>query len=263
MRIKYIKTLWGSGPEQVSSDLLRRIKAVGFDGVEAAIPDMAPARWGDLLAEAGLDYVGMVFASTAREFTAAARKAAAFSPLLINAHDGRDKMTFGEGRAYFREVLAVEQDLPTPVAHETHRHRLFYTPWSTADYLREFPTLRICADFSHWCCVCESMLRDVEEMVMLACERAIHIHGRVGWEEGPQVADPRAPEYHDRLERHEEWWDRIVELRRRDGVDLLTFDPEFGPPGYMPAHPYTRMPIVDLWEVHEWMVRRERERWSQ
>jgi len=263
MEIKYIKTLWGYTPDLINAGLLSRIKAAGFDGVEAAVPEMPSARWKSMLAEARLDYVAMVFALTPQEFAAAVRQAVEFDPLVINAHDGRDKMSFTEGVGYFREVVAIERDLPVPVAHETHRHRLFYTPWATAEYLQAFPSLRVCADFSHWCCVCESMLRDVEDMVALACERAIHIHGRVGWEEGPQVADPRAPEYRDRLERHEEWWDRIVELRRRDAADLLTFDPEFGPPGYMPAQPYTRMPIVDLWEIHEWMLRRERERWGR
>lgn len=72
--------------------------------------------------------------------------------------------------------------------------------------------LKINADFSHWCCVCESLL-DAEESHMAAViERTIHIHGRVGYAEGPQVSDPRAPEYHKELERHEDWWERIVQV---------------------------------------------------
>jgi len=260
MDIRIIKTLWGYTEGATGDAELKRIKDAGYDGVEWAPPQMEPARWKDLLAKHGLVYVAQVFAFTAREFAEGVKAALPYGPILISAHDGRDKMTFAEGSAYFQEVLKVERDTPVPVGHETHRHRLFFVPWTTAQYLAEFPDLKVTADFSHWCCVCESLLKDMEDWVTLACERTVHIHGRVGWEEGPQVSDPRAPEYRHYLERHEEWWDRIIDLRKKAFAEWLTFDPEFGPPGYMPALPYTQQPIASLWDVHLWMAHRLRTR---
>lgn len=260
MEIKLIKTLWGYTESDTTLAELARIKAAGFDGVEWAAPSMAPARWKDLLAEHDLIYCGQIFAFTADEFAEGLARILEYGPTVVTSHDGRDKMTFDEGQAYFREVLKAERDHGVQVAHETHRHRLLYTPWSTQQYLEAFPELRVCADFSHWCVVTESLLKDVEDMVTLACERTIHVHGRVGWEEGAQVSDPRAPEYQHYLERHEEWWDRIFTLRREAGAAMTTFDPEFGPPGYMPTLPYTRQPIADLWDVHAWMAERVRTR---
>lgn len=262
MELKVIKTLWGHAESATGAAELAQIKAAGFDGVEWATPHMEPQRWRDLCAEHGLIYCAQIFAFTADEFAKGVEAALPFGPALITSHDGRDKMTFDEGCAYFRAALKVEADCPVPVAHETHRHRLFFTPWTTAQYLSEFADLQICADFSHWCCVCESMLTDMEDWLELACSRTLHIHGRVGWEEGPQVSDPRAPEFRHYLERHEQWWDRIFELRKKALASMTTFNPEFGPPGYMPVQPYTQMPIANLWDVHLWMGRRARSRWS-
>lgn len=263
MDIKLIKTLWGYTEGATGDTELKRVKQAGFDGVEWAPPGMPAQQWKELCAKHDLLYCAQIFADSAQAFAVELKRALEYGPAVVTAHDGRDKMTFAEGCTYFKDVLAIEADSGVPVAHETHRHRLFYAPWSTAQYLNEFPDLKICADFSHWCCVCESMLDDMEEWVTLACERAIHIHGRVGWEEGPQVADPRAPEFRHYVERHEQWWDRILEARSKAFADSATFNPEFGPPGYMPAQPYTQQPIANLWDVHLWMANRLRTRWRR
>jgi hypothetical protein len=49
---------------------------------------------------------------------------------------------------------------------------------------------------------------------------------------------------------------RIVLSRLEQGADVLTFTPEFGPPGYMPVLPYTKQPVADLWELNLWMAER-------
>lgn len=128
-----------------------------------------------------------------------------------------------------------------------------FTPWTTAELLQAFPDLKINADFSHWCCTCESLLGDQLDNLELAMSRAIHIHGRVGHRHGPQVSDPAAPEYAAELNAHMGWWLEIYRQRLAEGNSFMTFTPEFGPPGYMPTLPYTRQPIIDLWNVNEWI----------
>lgn len=71
------------------------------------------------------------------------------------------------------------------------------------------PQLKLTADYSHWVCVCERFLDDQEEQIRIANRSAIHVHGRIGFPEGPQVNDPRAPENREALQRHEEWWAEI------------------------------------------------------
>lgn len=262
MEVKLIKTLWGyEGP--IDGAALARIKSAGFDGVETGVPPMEPAAWKDLLSAHGLVFCGQAFGFTSDEMIADLKAVAAYAPVVITCQDGRDKMSFEEGSAYFREVLACEADLGAPVAHETHRHRLLYTPWHTLQYVEAFEQLRLCADFSHWCVVTESMLADVDDMLLAASERTIHLHARVGYEEGPQVSDPRAPEWRPYLEQHETWWDRIYDLRKKAFAELLTVDPEFGPPRYMPTQPYSQMPVANLWDIHLWMGKRIRTRWAK
>jgi hypothetical protein len=107
------------------------------------------------------------------------------------------------------------------------------------------------------------MMEEIPEMMALACQRSIHIHGRVGYEEGPQVPHPGAAEYKYQVEAHEAWWDAIVRAQATKGESVITFTPEFGPAPYMPALPFTAQPVSDLWEVCLYMTKRFRERFAQ
>ena len=106
--------------------------------------------------------------------------------------------------------------------------------------------MKVVADFSHFVCVCERLLEDREGDLATIMTRAIHVHGRVGHEEGPQVSDPRAPEWAPHVERHFDWWTMMRKTARARGAESFTFTPEFGPPGYMQTLPFTRQPVADL-----------------
>jgi hypothetical protein len=183
---------------------------------------------------------------------------AAYQPIKIGLHSGRDYMNRDEGARYFERALALEEKIGIPILHETHRGRLFYTPWDTAYYLTRFPSLRIVADYSHWVNVCERLPDDQGQALALAHRAAWHIHGRVGYEEGPQVPDPSAPEYAPHLAWHEAQWQQILALRAADGAPSMTFTPEYGPPNYLHTLPHTGAPVADLWRVCLWAAERAR-----
>jgi len=128
--------------------------------------------------------------------------------------------------------------------------------------IKAFPTLRRCADFSHWVCVCERLLTEEEEILRECARRAIHIHARVGFEKGPQVNDPRAPEWQTHVEAHERWWTWIWEAQRAQGASCVTRTPEFGPPSYLPTHPFTQAPIANLEEICTWQTQRQAQRFQ-
>ena len=129
------------------------------------------------------------------------------------------------------------------------------------DYLTELPDLRICLDISHWCNVHESLLDDQTDAVNLAIAHTDHIHSRVGHPEGPQVNDPRAPEWASTLSTHLAWWDRIMQTHQAAGTSL-TVTTEFGPATYMPVMPYTQLPIGDQWEINVFMMNLLKERYA-
>lgn len=273
MKLKVFKSLWGmtgSLEEQA-----RRIAEAGvYDGIETSMP--APeneARFRVVLAENGLGYVPMIFSfgDTVQEhiasFRANLQRALTFAPSVINAHGGKDYWSADDQMRFAEAALQATEELAAPngvlVGHETHRGRLMFTPSNTAALLRRFPELRLNADFSHWCCVCESLLDDQKDAVDLACARSVHIHGRIGHPEGPQVSDPRAPEFAEAAAKHFGWWDAIVAAQRAAGRSTMTFTPEFGPPAYMPALPYTRQPVADLWDICLYMTRQFRARFAE
>jgi hypothetical protein len=269
MELLLLKSLWGmEGPLE---DNLRRIAEAGYQGVEAAVPASGElARFRELLREHDLAYIPLIFTAAngaqdspgsahAASFAQQLERAVELEPLLVISHTGKDSLERDERGRLFEKSLESERRLGVPVGHETHRGRALFTPWGTAAVLKEFPELRLTADFSHWACVCESLLEDQGEALLLACQRTIHIHGRVGYAEGPQVPDPRAPEFAGAVEAHERWWKNIVRDRDREGAATLTFTPEFGPPDYLHTLPFTRQPVSDLWDICLWSARRFRE----
>ena len=87
-----------------------------------------------------------------------------------------------------------------------------------------------------------------------------HIHARVGFDEGPQVTDPRAPEWQHAVDHHMDWWQRIVDVRKANKEARTTFTSEFGPFPYLHRLPYTNQDIVDQWEINEWMMQELKQR---
>jgi sugar phosphate isomerase/epimerase len=265
MKVKSIKSLWGM--EGSIESQFEQIAAAGYDGIESPVPNnleliggvsVDEKRFRSLLDRYKLDYIAMVFTSGnnhVESFREQVERASTFGPIKINSHSARDGMSFHEQISFFDKTQALEQKLTTPIAHETHRGRAMFTPWTTAALLNEFPDLKLTADFSHWVCVCESLLEDQKEHLELAIQRTIHIHARVGHAQGPQVAHPAAPEYALELSTHEGWWQQIFQANISAGTQL-TFTPEFGPPSYMPSLPFTNQPVADLWQICLWMKQR-------
>jgi hypothetical protein len=98
-----------------------------------------------------------------------------------------------------------------------------YSPWLTRDLLERHPKLRFVADFrsdasqqgmlahnvcSHWTNVAEAHPSHPEllKVIEAIAPRVLHVHARVGYEEGPQVPDPRAPEWMGYTTAFEHMW---------------------------------------------------------
>lgn len=258
-RLWVFRALWGMTgplPEQIE-----RIAAAGYDGVEGAPPApdvMSRAEFAALLAQHHLKWIAGAFVADQADLEPTLARLAEYGPLKIDLHGGRDSMSHDEGSAFFEEALRVEAKVGVPVGHETHRGRLLFTPWDTAYYLKRFDALKIVADYSHWVNVCERLPDDQADALALANARAVHVHGRVGYEEGPQVPDPAAPEYARHLAWHEQQWAAIKAHHEKAGAAFMTFTPEYGPPGYLHTLPHTNVPVADLWSVCLWGAERAR-----
>jgi hypothetical protein len=189
-----------------------------------------------------------------KNFERRLRNLAATNPLFINSQTGKDYYTFEQNKGLFDLANQVSKETGIPIFHETHRGKWSFAAHITKSYLERLPDLKIALDISHWCVTAESFLEDQEEAVQAAINATAHLHARVGYTEGPQVPDPRVPEWKSALEKHFIWWDQVFEKAAKEGKSYFTVTLEFGAPPYMVLHPKTGEPIVNQWEVNAWMM---------
>jgi sugar phosphate isomerase/epimerase len=181
-------------------------------------------------------------------------------PLYINCHSGKDFFTYEQNKAFIDYTTEASVKTGIPIYHETHRGRMLFAAHIARNFIEKNPELRLTLDISHWCNVHESLLQDQEETVKLALSRVGHIHSRIGHEEGPQVNDPRAPEWEAAVKAHLAWWDVVVEQKVKAG-ETLTVLTEFGPPNYLPTVPFTHQPLADQWAINVHMMQLLRKRY--
>jgi hypothetical protein len=101
------------------------------------------------------------------------------------------------------------------------------------------------------------------EAINAIVPNVMHIHARVGYDQGPQVPHPAAPEYTYALKAHQEVWEQVWDSQRRRGFGFTTMTPEFGPDGYLHTLPFTKAPVADLWEINQWMGETERQHFQR
>jgi sugar phosphate isomerase/epimerase len=182
-------------------------------------------------------------------------------PLYINCHAGRDYFSMEENGRFIEYTNALAKETGITICHESHRSRILFAAHVAKQYIQKYADLRLTLDISHWCNVHESLLHDQEETLKIALAKVDHVHARIGHPEGPQVNDPRAPEWEGTVKRHLEWWDAVVQHKIGNGTNRLTILTEFGPPDYMPTLPYTRQPMSDQWGINEYMMQLLRKRY--
>ena len=244
-------------------------KEAGYDGAEVWYPTEEKSRVEMLTAfkKYNLKFGFLVGGSDAEfkihfdQFISSLTKAVNLKPEYINCHSGRDFYSSSENQAFIQVSLQLAKSFNIPVYHETHRSRMLYAAPIAKEFIRTNDDLRITLDISHWCNVHESLLADQKETVALALDRTDHIHARIGHAEGPQVSDPRAPEWKPAADAHFNWWDQVVARKKKEGK-RISFLTEFGPPDYMPTMPITRKPLADQWELNVHMLNTLRKRYS-
>jgi hypothetical protein len=194
------------------------------------------------------------FEESLRQFTYGLYELVKWNPVLINCHTGSDFFSYEQNAAFIKAAIAVSEETGIPIYHETHRSRFSYTLPQTVEYLRNIEGLELTADISHWMVIHESLLEGQDALLNEVIARTKHIHARVGHAEGPQVSDPRAPEWKSALERHLDIWGQIIMRNWETSEKPMTVTSEFGPPNYMPALPYTQIPVADQWEANVYMM---------
>jgi len=243
-------------------ELCAKVKKAGYDGLELWWPTKAEDQKALFRAlekyELQIGFLcggnGSDFEKHFTQYKNAVNAALQAKPLYVNSHSGKDYFSFEQNAKFIDFTIEKMESSGIKVLHETHRGRMCYSAPITRRFLEKYDKMGLTLDISHWTNVHESLLDDQAETVEMALERSYHIHARVGHQEGPQVNDPRAPEWKIALDKHLDWWDKVVKFREIQGAKRITFLTEFGPPNYLPTLPFTNVPVADQWEINVFML---------
>lgn len=275
MQIRFYKTLWGFDGNYPAA--VERALADGYDGIEGPAPQdpKQRRRFAAALEANGLDYIQEIctggdyvperHADPDRhlaDLQHAFERGADLEPRFVTTMAGCDAWPEAQSIDFFGRALDLAERYGVILCIETHRSRSTFNPWTTLRIVQALPGIRLTADFSHWCVVCERLI-DTEMDVIQALAPVIHhIHARVGYDQGPQVPHPAAPEYAQALAAHQRWWRLIWERQREKGYAVTTMTSEFGPDGYLHHSPFSNRPVADLDQINRWMMQTQRQQFA-
>lgn len=271
MKLLFFCPRWGR-EDTPWNIFLQKVKESGYDGVECGLPLLEKeqkeildgfAKYDLQLIAQHWETVHPDFDKHCIEYETRLQSLANAKPLFINTQTGKDYYSFQQNEQLIAIAREIAANSSVPVIHETHRGKFSFAAHITKAFLEKIPDLKITLDISHWCNTAETFLHDQAEAVELAISRTDHIHSRIGFTEGPQITDPRAPEWEEAVQFHLSCWDKVIERQRANNSDFFTITSEFGAPPYMPLLPYTRQPLVNQWEVNLYMVNLLKERYNE
>jgi len=261
MQLKLFKTLWGF-TEDVEVAIRQAIQA-DFQGLEGAVPANSGLvkRWKSQLGDAGLDFIAEITTAGSyvpdrnaglQEHLDSLESKLEYSlmvdPLFITCLGGCDAWPEAKNVEFFSRAMELANAANCIISFETHRGRALFNPWITERIVAQLPEIKLC-----------ERLMDTElEVLHRLAPNAWHIHARIGYDQGPQVPHPAAPEYQNALRSHQGWWELIWRQQILKHWSVTTMTPEFGPDGYLHESPFSREPVADLWEVNQWMAQEER-----
>jgi hypothetical protein len=273
MNLLLVRHLWGVDLSKGFGPHLARWHNIGYQALECSprmVPDARELR--RVLRDESFAWVPQIFSNMGargdevdthlRTLREQIEECLDGQPLFFNAQSGSDAWTLNQAEDFYGAAARMGTQLGAVLSHETHRSRYFGNPWNTYRLLQSIPDVKLTADFSHWVCVAERLLGDANSIFLRVARNCHHLHARVGYEQGPQVPDPRAPEWRTHLETHEHWWEMIWSAQQTKGMDATTLTPEFGPPPYLHTLPFTQKPAADLGGICDWMARREADRFA-
>ena len=275
MQLHFFKTLWGfDGSYQ---DAITQCLQADMRGLEGPAPEntVELQAMKTLLEDNDIKYIAEITTAGSyvperqatldqhlQSLQTKLQHSAELEPLFVTCLGGCDAWPEQQSIEFFQRAIELAQSYNLLISFETHRSRSLFNPWVTQRIVEQIPEINLTVDFSHWCVVCERLMDSELDVINAIADNVQHIHARIGYNQGPQVPDPRAPEYEIALRSHQTWWEILWRSQIKRGFDVSTMTPEFGPDGYLHLQPFTQQPVADLWELNYWMAQEEKQHFN-
>lgn len=262
----FFQTDWGF--EGKKTEFIENAKASGYDGIEIWAPrdSSQQKEISDALKKYNMKVIflcgsnpSLPYEESLREYISYLKNAFKLNPIAVNSHTGSDFYSYEQNKSFIEQAGKLSNYYGIPIYHETHRGRFSYSMPETIKYLEKNDALNLTLDISHWMVVHESLLEDRTDLLDEVIDKSRHIHARVGFEQGPQVNDPTAPEWKKVLNRHLAIWEAVIQ-KNWENKKMVTITTEFGPPGYMPTEPITMLPLSNQWEANVFIMKTLRDK---
>jgi len=276
MQLKTFKTLWGNTLpiDQACQDAIQK----GFSGIEGQAPQqrIEQAKWHNTLQETQCDFIAEIVTGGdyvpnrnwsinqhLDDMKCQLDNSMPLNPLFATCITGCDAWEESQSIKFFEQAMKIADDYQIDLCFETHRSRSLFNPWITRKVVKVLPEIKLTLDISHWCVVCERLMDSEMDVIHAIKSNVHHIHARVGYDQGPQVPHPAAPEYAKELQSHQRVWETVWQAQFAKGFEVTTLTPEFGPDGYLHLQPFTQMPVADLSSVNQWINQVEQQHFSE
>ena len=275
-QLQCFKTLWGCNGTAV--EVVNQALYEGFDGIEGPLPQ-TKAEVSDFISalrQAELNYIAEIattgsfvpdrrlsindhLQSLRQQLTQLIDVPAA----LVSCLGGCDAWPLTQSVEFFHRAMELASAFERTISFETHRGRSLFNPWITRDILAQIPELRLTFDISHWAVVCEGLQPSEEALIKTLAHHCQHLHARVGYDQGPQVPDPRQGVYQQNFAQHLHIWRQLWVQQVQCGQGVITVTPEFGPDGYQYRNVQGTENLVNLDEINRFMMTALRQQFQQ
>lgn len=276
MRLLCFKTLWGyrGSPLEATTTAVRD----GYDGIEGPVPTDVSLRtaFAQQLQTHNLCYIAEVATTGSyvpdrsqtpqqhlQYLGEQLEQIAPLQPLFVTCLGGCDAWSLSQSLEFFTAAIAMAENHGVVISFETHRGRSLFNPWVTRDVVAAIPMIKLTFDVSHWYVVCEGLQAAEYRLMEQLADNAHHVHARVGYDQGPQVADPRQGIYRENLQQHLQMWAQMWHSQQQCGYHFVTATPEFGPDGYEYRTVDGREALVDVDDVNRFMCVALREKFAE
>lgn len=275
VQLKLFKTLWGFNGSY--ADATKVAIEQGYDGIEGPVPETVSEteEFAELLRKNDLHYIAEVATTgsyvpdrrlTVKDHLAYLQQRIEslkiLQPEFITCLGGCDAWPESDSICFLSEAIGIASDINLDISFETHRGRIFFNPWVTQRILKKLPSLKLTCDFSHWYVVCEGIQETEEDIIQSLLPNAWHIHGRVGYDQGAQVPDPRSSLFKVELNKHYGWWSSIWCEHFKQSRKITTLTPEFGVDGYEYFDSIDGKPLVDIEAINMWVADKMKKRFN-
>jgi hypothetical protein len=240
--LEVFQSLWAmtqrprQGAEMPLAQMVAKIAAADFDGVDIVYADYSEADLQPLLAEWGLACTVTAFPDSIDALQPALELALALDARHLNIIGAVYPLSVEEGAGYLRGWLELCHNADMPVTIETHRDCITTDMLYTLQLMDAVPEMELCADLSHFVVGRElkwPITRETQSQIETVLDRSAALQGRVASREQIQlqISFPHHQEWFDQFA---EWWAygfRSWKQRNPDDA-VLNYLCELGPREY-------------------------------